>query len=1620
MPLGSRPSETPTDDGFTQLYDDVFKSFVEDDGGMSSDMHETGPSPSSNGRVEDSPQEYYDVDDMRHPYSSTLSPRLQSAEEFSPRSSYLPQIRQQPPPQSPRQHRPLPKPPSDPPSATSSYFPLDRKQPLVTSPISDGYPYGDLNPASPHITRATSLSPPHHHSQQPLARHGTYAGADPKYTASAPQSYLPRGAANPTIPGTSYFSNGNGPHSYSDGLLSTSKSTLGAPQIDRHTSFGSASVSSGQYSIDSPAPHSIHHVQRAITDSGSVYGRDSFYGAAYNDYENDANIIDPRSTITPPTSVSRGNSVAMSNNSHSPVMESPTAPMKSPQATPITPRQQQHDTTRHAESSRMARHQEELQRTIASIKGAMPVPDDDEEFDEDIDEDPDRFVMLSLLSHLAVRLRDKVPRGTHVKGGIPYQRAFTGKDIVSTIQSQIQRELLINMGISTNDRRIALGVARSLQSQLFFYEVEWGGRQLTDSVEDVYMFLDDQEGGSIEAQPQEELPTAVITILTKCYSLGCSEGLPCYSPRCPRRAASLPKSLELPVEAPDRPGVDQWSKSVDPQILGTLPDSEVQRQTVIRKVVEKEEQYVQDLDTIESLFIKPLRLNDPQVIPPGELDSFIDTVFGNILDLRECNRRLLETMYVRQREQAPIIQRIGDIFLTAAAEFRLPYPDYIGHLPIAEKRMKDELENNQEFRRFHETCLRHPSTRRLDLRHLISRPSEHLQRYPVLLEAIFKDTAEGNPDAEFLQEAIHSIRKLSEVAHLRTFQTAMLRGPTSKLEWHDLVSSEIRETMTKQEVTRQSQIFELIKGEMEYVKDLGNLETIFIEPLKNSAETSQPIIPRERLPQFIEDVFYNFGEILKHHKRMLEKLHQIQLEEHPMIHSITATIFDAALNWRDAYMDFIPHYPIAAYRIDEELANNPAFKSFVEQCTRHLESRKLDIKAFVYRPIPRLLRYDLLLKGIMSASPADHEDKEAITQVLDVIKALGRDSEPGVVSSKQKVELWKYNANLVFKPGEVVDMDLLDESRVLIHAGKLLRQADAGFEWNGWSELFVLLFDNYMVMTKPKDKDGVMKYHVNRHPIPIDLLNIVNFTDPPQTRGTGLLRGLRGGERGGRGGVGAATIDDSSSILAADMVTDSRTVYPCTIHHNGRIGGLYTLYAESAQSRAEWKTKLEEALVLRKTVTENNKAFELETLSADTFLVPSLQNQSNAAWNQEQVLTGKVTCSVPFSTADGMRLVAVGCSEGVWIGLRHDSKSMRRVLHLKAVTQCAMLEDFGIFLVLADKSLWAYHIEALVPSGPPRHNINRTPQKLNNHKDVQFFSVGTMNGRTLLIYMKKKGTESIFHVLEPVGGKIADKPKAPGTFGRGLFGSQRSDWFRHYREFFLPTEASDVIFLKNRIAVLCTRGFEIMELSDYTSVSIPQREEPRLAALAKRCESSRPLGMCRTADNEFLLCYDEFGVYVDRYGDPCRSSIMFEWEGTAERVAFHPPHVCLFDPRFIEIRNIDTGRLVQIIHGTEIRCIWDGRGTNPQLGTTPASGEWQNESSQEPRIHAVMRATELPRAPGARAPAVVVQEVVELVPTIPLYLPGSLSSPPPSTATFFGNHSSSPPNSPRPSTTRWR
>lgn len=102
---------------------------------------------------------------------------------------------------------------------------------------------------------------------------------------------------------------------------------------------------------------------------------------------------------------------------------------------------------------------------------------------------------------------------------------------------------------------------------------------------------------------------------------------------------------------------------------------------------------------------------------------------------------------------------------------------------------------------------------------------------------------------------------------------------------------------------------------------------MYVQPLRAAEPT---IIPRDRLSLFITDAYHNFGALHLQHRKLLDSLHAIQREEHPVINSVSAAVFDAALNWREEYMEYITNYPIAKYRIDDEVADNPMFKEFWE------------------------------------------------------------------------------------------------------------------------------------------------------------------------------------------------------------------------------------------------------------------------------------------------------------------------------------------------------------------------------------------------------------------------------------------------------------------------------------------------------------------------------------------------------------------------------------------------------------------------------------------------------------------------------------------------------------------
>ncbi|KAI0776660.1 CNH-domain-containing protein [Trametes elegans] len=514
-------------------------------------------------------------------------------------------------------------------------------------------------------------------------------------------------------------------------------------------------------------------------------------------------------------------------------------------------------------------------------------------------------------------------------------------------------------------------------------------------------------------------------------------------------------------------------------------------------------------------------------------------------------------------------------------------------------------------------------------------------------------------------------------------------------------------------------------------------------------------------------------------------------------------------------------------------------------------------------------------------------------------------------------------------------------------------------------------------MAKQKGHGADMRFVVWKPPMRLELLALESLTVRPVHRSNTLSRMMRASARGPVGdppGPAGRISPDPFSALAFPG-DGAETYYPLSVHCRGKRGGSYTLYAGTVDERNEWRRRIREAIAARHAARAARTIFALETVTRDT------AESQEAPAHQSGLVTGRVACTLPFSTNDGRQFVAIGSEDGVWIGLPHRPESIQRVMSLKMVTQIAFLAEYGFLIVLADKVLYATAIETLVPSTAPAPGRRSGGlQQLSSHSHpINFFSVGRLGGRTLIIFKKKKGLDSVFRALH------VHRPTELGARG--------STQFILFKEFFLPSDAHDLLFLKTKLCVLCTRGFEIMDLTEFSSDTIPLDED--LRRLGKRPGMNKPVAMFRIREDEFLLCYDEFGLYVDKRGAPSRSPATIEWEGIATQAAWHAPYVSLFCSSFIEVRHVESGRLAQIITGQDVRCVWDGRGV---VRPEPLAGGLDEfDNPRTPRIHAVMDDSDMSSfATSVRLSGHVFprrQHVVEFVPTERLVVPGTRYSP---------------------------
>ncbi|KAI9281061.1 CNH domain-containing protein [Sporodiniella umbellata] len=726
--------------------------------------------------------------------------------------------------------------------------------------------------------------------------------------------------------------------------------------------------------------------------------------------------------------------------------------------------------------------------------------------------------------------------------------------------------------------------------------------------------------------------------------------------------------------------------------------------------------------------------------------------------------------------------------------------------------------------------------------------------------------------------------------------------------WSANVAKDILITLPKDEVARQEAIHELIYTEEDYVRDLKLLDELYVKELR-----SGDYIEEERKQEFCIKVFNNYLELLKIHKALCDDLkdHQARCQNTSAIGSINQ-IGDIFIrhthHFQEVYLNYGPKVVLAEFEAKRESEKNNKLQTFISEKEKKAESRRLPFRHFIILPVTRLQRYSLLLGAVLKKTPEDHPDKTHLAACMEIVKDVASRVDEATVKTKNTLRIYEIEQRIRFKPGEEqYKLDLLKDGRRLITEGVLSRKSHLVVET---IEMHVFLFDHMLLMTKAKkaaNNSKDVEYVVSKPPIPMNLLHIQEATE-------GFSIGLRTMSSTASSTSASALLSPTSNIhngssSAASSLPFGGSQYPILIQHLGRRGADYMLYAESASSRLEWKERVVEAKAMMEESQPDKQVFEIRSLSDTTFGTSTASSSHNH---------GKVICTVPFTSSTNIRMIAIATQQGVWMGIEGDTNTINFVLPISDVAHIAILEEHHILLVLSDKTLYAYALDPLVPKDSRKTATEKPHQKIAQH--VSYFNTGVCNGRTIVVAMKKRGVDSNFRVLEPVCGDLRDPGNSKKYFTKsGLF--QRMPlWFKNYMEFYVGTESYSVHFLKARLAVVCSRGFEIINLEALSqNRNLPDPSHLEFAFVQQQKEL-KPLGMFKCREN-YLLCYDTFVFMVNTHGSLVRDIPIIEWEGIPQSVVFYYPYVVGFDTRFIEIRHVETGELVQILAGTHMRCL---------------------------------------------------------------------------------------------------
>jgi hypothetical protein len=378
--------------------------------------------------------------------------------------------------------------------------------------------------------------------------------------------------------------------------------------------------------------------------------------------------------------------------------------------------------------------------------------------------------------------------------------------------------------------------------------------------------------------------------------------------------------------------------------------------------------------------------------------------------------------------------------------------------------------------------------------------------------------------------------------------------------------------------------------------------------------------------------------------------------------------------------------------------------------------------------------------------------------------------------------------------------------------------------------------------------------------------------------------------------------------------------WPITFRHLGKNGYELTLYAMNQAARKKWLEKIDNS---QNKLRSRADFFNTSCIS-DGFFTATNHINCAAPFGESQIPRAQndgISLLLTY-ISDGSRKLLVGTDNGIYVlDRRAKGAAPKRVIEVPNVTQMEVLEEYQLFIVLSNKSLLSYPLSALDPNEPA---LSRRPKKIQSH--CNFFKASICLGRHLVCAARSSGMSTRIQVYEP--NDAMAKTKKQKGLGK-MFGSQ--DELRPFKEFYIPAESTSLHFLKSKLCVACSKGFEVLSLETLEAQSLLDQADTSLDFVARR-EGVRPIHIERL-DGEFLVNYSEFSFFVNRHGWRAKPEWRIDWEGAPQSFALSYPWLLAFEQNFIELRDIESGA-VHIVPHKNIRMLHSS--TNEVSSIPPA------------------------------------------------------------------------------------